>query len=59
MKKCPKCGSYMTFKMKYNAGYPVVEYSCVCGYSTNNETHKTDNKTYMNKDINSVISNRT
>ncbi len=59
MNQCPKCGNYMTFNMRYNAGYPVVEYNCSCGYSTKNEHYITDNKTYMNKDIDSVISNYT
>lgn len=59
MNQCPKCGRYMTFNMRYNEGYPVVEYHCNCGYSTANESYTTDNKTYMNKDINSVILNHT
>jgi len=49
MEKCPKCGRYMVFNMRYNAGYPIVEYKCSCGYSTSNKSYMTDNKTYMNK----------
>ena len=50
MERCPRCGSYMTFNMRYNAGCPVVEYNCSCGYSTSDEYYTTDNKTYINKD---------
>ena len=56
---CPKCGNYMIFNMRYNAGCPIVEYKCSCGYSTSNGSYTTDNKTHMNKDINNVISNHT
>lgn len=59
MRKCPKCGNFMVFNMKYNAGYPVVEYNCGCGYSTNNESDTTDNKTYMNENIRSVVTSHT
>ena len=59
MNQCPKCGSYMTFNMRYNAGYPVVEYHCSCGYSTSDECCTTDNKTYADKDIGSVVTNHT
>ena len=57
MKKCPRCGNYMSFNMRYNAGYPVVEYNCGCGYSTKNETYYTDNKTQMNKNKYSAATN--
>ena len=60
MNQCPKCGNYMTFNMRYNAGYPVIEHNCSCGYSTSDEYCTTDNKTYMDKDIDSgVVTNHT
>lgn len=57
MNQCPNCGKYMTFSLRYSAGYPFVEYNCSCGYSTNNECCTTDNKTYMHKEIVSVSQN--
>lgn len=49
----------MIFNMRYNAGYPVVEYNCSCGFSTSEERYTTDNKTYIDKDIGSVVTNHT
>lgn len=32
MHRCPKCGSYMTFKILWIAGNPVCMWECICGY---------------------------
>lgn len=32
--KCPKCGKYMKWYMRYNAGMPVTGWKCVCGHDT-------------------------
>lgn len=37
MRKCPICGAYMTFKMRYNTGKPIISWNCLCGYSTEKE----------------------
>lgn len=55
MNKCPKCGNSITPHIKYNAGYPVIEYHCGCGYSTDNDSFVTDNKTYMPQNIHDEI----
>lgn len=34
MKKCPKCGKYMTSHIKVIFGGARVVWSCPCGYST-------------------------
>lgn len=59
MNKCPKCGNYMAFNMRYGAGCPIIEYNCSCGYSTSNERYTTDNKTYTGKNIITVVSDHT
>ena len=33
VKKCPKCGRYMTPYLQSNFGYVSVLWSCHCGYS--------------------------
>lgn len=33
MERCPVCGDFLTFKMEYNCGQPVIMKDCVrCGY---------------------------
>lgn len=32
MKKCPKCGLYMTFKIKWKYGRWVAVWDCMCGH---------------------------
>lgn len=59
MKKCPKCGNFMIFKMKYSCGYPVIEYRCFCGYSTFNESLRTDSKTNVENDVVDTLTNHT
>lgn len=50
MRQCPKCKAYMDFCMRYNAGSPVVIWSChCCGYSSENEVLQTDNKTNIDE----------
>ena len=34
MYRCPCCGRYMSFKMRYSCGNPVVVWHCSCGYRT-------------------------
>ena len=60
MTKCPNCGNYMTYSMFYNAGYPCVMYECACGNVIRiNQTYSADNKTYIDKDLFGMVSNRT
>ena len=58
MKKCPKCGNFMIFNMRYSCGYPVIEYRCICGYSTLNESHGADTKTSIENDMIDALTNR-
>lgn len=45
MKKCPKCGSYMAFLIKYVAGNPVAIWECACGYDTSQESYVFSDRT--------------
>ena len=48
MMKSPSCNSYMSFKMDYSGGNPIVVYTCEnCKYTTFGESYITDNKTTM------------
>lgn len=48
MMKCPSCNSYMSFRMDYDCGNPVIVYTCEnCRYTTFGEAYITDNKTTM------------
>ena len=51
MRTCPCCGHYMTFRMKYVAGQPVVTWHCFCGYDTSQEcTYVTNNSTMKQRE---------
>ena len=46
MKRCPKCGRYMTWYCKPWYGTIITGWKCVCGYdSVNNVRCKWDTKT--------------
>lgn len=60
MRQCPKCKAVMNFCMRYNAGNPVVIWTCsYCGYSSNNENFQTDNRTYIDENNKFRITNHT
>ena len=44
MRKCPKCGCYMSCVIKYAYGCPIVEHECQCGYSELREWMKYSDK---------------
>lgn len=50
MKKCPKCGSYLTFNMEYRFGCASVLWTCACGWSSYIETTSASDRTeeYIN-----------
>ena len=46
MMKCPSCNGYMSFRMEYICGNPIVVYTCEnCKYTIFGESYTTDNKT--------------
>lgn len=45
MKLCPICGRYMNSEIKYNCGYPLVIFRCVCGYYSEKSGYYTTNHT--------------
>lgn len=59
MRKCPKCGSYLYFSMRYVCGLPIITYFCTCGYSSENEAYATDNKTHIDKDCKFISTDHT
>lgn len=60
MMKCPSCNSYMSFKMDYSGGNPIVVYTCEnCKYTTFGESYITDNKTSMTVGSRSLTTNNT
>lgn len=44
MRKCPKCGRYMSCAIKYAHRYPIVVHECQCGYSELQEWMKYSDK---------------
>ena len=53
MKRCPVCGHFMAFQMKYVAGQPVVTWYCSCGYDTSQERIFATNHTVVKQEVNS------
>ena len=53
VRTCPICGRYMSNEIKYNCGYPVVIFSCLCGYSSEKSSWYTTNHTTGGNDFES------
>lgn len=51
MKLCPICGKYMSSEIKYNCGYPLVVFKCLCGYSSEKSDYYTTNHTTGGNDF--------
>lgn len=50
-KYCKKCGRVMTQSIKYNCGYPIVEYFCpLCGKEKSNNTYTTNSTNWIKED---------
>lgn len=43
MRRCPVCGKYMKFRMKYSGSQPCVYYECDCGQDTLTSVQLTNN----------------
>lgn len=51
MKRCPRCGRYMTWYMVLTKGY----WKCVCGYDTRSITYTFSDRTEKEKQIDGSI----
>lgn len=45
MNNCPKCGAYLSGRIIYSCGSPIVLQTCSCGYDSSKETFTTSDRT--------------
>ena len=52
MKRCPRCGRYMTWYMVLTKGY----WKCVCGYDTRSITYTFSDRTERGERVDGQVS---